>query len=98
MVSVCVPGASFDAGNSNRPRASLTTVTVIVDPGGRALTRTPSMAPSGPVICPLRATGDCAEQGALNATANTAETVNRKRRVRIGVLPGSYPLTLPAVR
>src|SRR6266702_2152701 len=50
------PDPSFDEGKLNRPRSSLTTLTVTVEPAFFALTTTPSSAPSSPELTrPVRA-------------------------------------------
>src|SRR3954469_20344757 len=52
MRSVYLPGASFAAGKLNLPSAPLTTLTVTGVPEWRALTTTPSRAPSGETTRP----------------------------------------------
>src|SRR5712692_1153062 len=87
IFSAYVPGSSFVRGKPYRPRSSLTTVIVIVDPAFLALTSTPSNAPSSAdVTWPVSASDVCASGGggpAGRTTARTAASRNSKRGVRI---------------
>src|SRR4249920_2584681 len=72
MVNAYRPGSRRETGKLYSPLASLTTVTVMVAPLFLALTRTPSIGPSGSErILPLRA-GLCAWAQAGRTTAGDA--------------------------
>src|SRR5258707_791678 len=59
------PDPSFDEGKAKRPRSSLTTLTVTVEPAFFALTTTPPIAPSSAELtCPSSAAELWAEAGA----------------------------------
>src|SRR5205814_49766 len=71
------PDPSFDEGKAKRPRSSLTTLTVTVEPAFFALTTTPSIAPSSAELTrPVRAVEAWAAAGAgpppTKASARTA--------------------------
>src|SRR3954470_2325650 len=83
MANVYLPGSRRDAGKLYSPLASLTTVTGMVAPLFLALTRTPSIGPSGSErTLPVRgglcawvhhgctATGDASRPIAITATLN----------------------------
>src|SRR3954470_11013329 len=69
MANVYLPGSRRDAGKLYSPLASLTTVTVMVAPLFLALTRTPSIGPSGSErTLPVRAgLGSCVQAGCTTA-------------------------------
>src|SRR5438552_11961444 len=76
------PDPSFDEGKAKRPRSSLTTLTVIVEPAFFALTTTPSIAPSSAEFTrPVRAVEAWAAAGAgpppTKASARTAGANSR---------------------
>src|SRR4029077_13738529 len=72
MESAYRPGASLPAAKPKRPSRSLTTVKVIDEPAARALTSTPSMAPSAAeVIRPVKTVPDsCARAGSTPSWRN----------------------------
>src|SRR5207249_7624808 len=80
------PDPSFDEGKLKRPRSSLTTLTVTVEPAFFALTTTPSIAPSSAELTrPVRAVEVWAAVGprpARNAmNTRPALTTNKSRLV-----------------
>src|SRR6266853_172126 len=81
------PDPSFDEGKAKRPRSSLTTLTVTVEPVFFALTTTPSIAPSSAEFTrPVRAVEVCAAAGAgpwpaRNAISTIAALTTSKRRL-----------------
>src|SRR3989449_737926 len=67
------PDPSFDEGKANRPRSSLTTLSVTVEPAFFALTTTPSIAPSSAELTrPVRAVEVWAAAGATPPPARNA--------------------------
>src|SRR5438309_1385119 len=77
ILSEYEPDPSFDEGKAKRPRSSLTTLTVTVEPAFFALTTTPSIAPSSAELTrPVRAVEAWAAAGAgpppTKASARTA--------------------------
>src|SRR5438034_1789679 len=78
------PDPSFDEGKLKRPRSSLTTLTVTVEPAFFALTTTPSIAPSSAELTrPVRAVEVWAAAGPARSAINTrpALTTNKRRLV-----------------
>src|SRR4051812_4098978 len=89
MVSLWEPGSNRPAGKAYAPFASLTTVTVMVEPCFFALTSTPSIGPSrSDATVPLSAGGapcartDPAEKASHAATAEAAIRANSRARMR----------------
>src|SRR6267378_4204294 len=81
------PDPSFDEGKLKRPRSSLTTLTVTVEPAFFALTTTPSIAPSSAELTrPVSAVEVWAAAGAgprtaRNATSTSPALTTSKRRL-----------------
>src|SRR6188472_992010 len=87
MANVYRPGSRRDAGKLYSPLASLTTVTVMAAPLFLALTRTPSIAPSGSeTTLPVRAAlCACARAGgAIPADASRTIAITGKLNAHMG--------------
>src|SRR5207247_8928952 len=93
------PDPSFDEGKLKRPRSSLTTLTVTVEPAFFALTTTPSIAPSSAELTrPVRAVEVWAAVGPRPARSaiNTRPplTPTKRRLVMDDSLVGPFRLVL----
>src|SRR6476660_8407621 len=83
MVMVYFPGVSRSAGKLNWPLSLLTTVVVTLEPSFRALTRTPSIAPSSAEeTWPLSAAGVWAGAETSVSHASTPKRAVPVSRVR----------------
>src|SRR5260221_9712258 len=98
ILSEYEPDPSFDEGKAKRPRSSLTTLTVTVEPAFFALTTTPPIAPSSAELtCPSSAAELWAEAGAgwPAAKAKAIAAVGKKTLFLGGLLLDRFPLPPP---